>query len=914
MTSNIGLFISLLIYLGLLFFIAGYASKRRSQGKSLTNNAVVYSLCIAVYCTDWTFYGSVGRAAREGFTFLPIYIGPTLMFLLASVVLKKIVRISKLYSITSIADFISSRYGKSSGLGGFVAIIAVFGVIPYIALQIKSMGSTINILLSKATDLENTVTSGLALGQDYSLLFTLLLIPFTIYFGVRNLDSSENREGLMAVIAFEAVFKLVAFLCVGVFVVFGLYNGVGDLFSHAVNNPQLNNSWSINKDGVYEEWFFLTLLSMPAIIFLPRQFQVTVVENMNEDHIYSAIWMFPLYLFLINLFVLPIALAGKLHLPAGADADWFVLTLPMAFDNMPIATLAFFGGISAATGMIIMETVALSNMICNSLIMPLIVKAHYFKAMDDVNLNRILLRIRQGSVVFVLIAAYFYFRATGKHHSLVSTGLISFLAVAQFAPSLIGGIFWKGGTRIGALWGLAVGFGIWFYTMPFGALIEAGLFDRSILDQGLWGIEILRPHQLFGLDSLRPLAQATFWSLTLNLGFYVGISLWVEQSGTEKSQANLFVDVLRYSVGSGPLKHWQGTVTTNELRALLSRFLGKKKTEKALRIFANKKQTDLDGLIVADSDLLQYTENLLSGAIGTVSARIMVSSVVKEEPLMMDEVMDILDATQQVILYSQQLEQKSDELEKARNELRNTNIKLKELDLLRDDFIGMITHELRTPLTSIRAFSEILHNNLGLETEKREEFLGLIIQESVRLTRLINRVLDSEKMESGNVKWNIEKVSLNEIAQNAINSMSQLAKDRGIRISASFGDNNVILMADHDRLIQVMVNFISNAIKFCPNSGGVIEVIIRKERRKVEVQVKDNGIGVKYNDRKRVFEKFRQVQSDKSNKYPGSGLGLSICKRIIEGHNGKIGVYNNLGKGATFYFSLPSFHQLAQKA
>ena len=905
MTSNTGLIFSLLAYLGLLFFIADYANRKRSQGKSIINNGTIYSLCIAVYCTDWTFYGSVGHAANHGFTFLPIYLGPTLMFLLSTVILKKIIRISKLYSITSIADFISSRYGKSSGLGGFVAIIAVFGIIPYIALQIKSIGSTINILLSNPVNTVTEVASTLPSGYNFSLYFTILLIPFTIFFGVRNLDSSENREGLMAVIAFEAIFKLVAFLAVGLFVIFGLYDGLDSLFTEAISNPELQNLWDINRDNFYEEWFFLTLLAMPAILLLPRQFQVTVVENLNEDHLYRAIWLFPLYLFLINLFVLPIALAGKLHLPATADADWFVLTLPMAYDNLPIAMLAFFGGISAATGMIIVETVALSNMICNSLMMPLIVKTNLVRSTEDHNLNRFLLRIRQGSVVFVLFASYFYFRATGRYHSLVSTGLISFLAVAQFAPSLIGGIFWKRGTRTGAISGLVVGFGIWLYTMPFGILVETGVFDHSILEQGLFGIGFLRPHQLFGLETLTPLTQAIFWSLTLNAGFYLGVSLLMEQSVTEKTQATLFVDVMRYSVDSSHSKLWKGIATTSELKDLLVRFLGEEKTEEALQRFTGQTQTKVDGRVIADPELLQYTENLLSGAIGTVSARIMVASVVKEEPLMMHEVLDILDATQQVIRYSQELEQKSKELEKARNELRNTNIKLKELDLLRDDFIAMITHELRTPLTSIRALTEILFDNIEMEPAKREEFLSLIIKESVRLTRLINRVLESEKMESGNVEWYIEKSSLRKIIQNAVDTVKHLAREKGIKIDISLENSDIVLMADQDRLVQVMVNFLSNALKFCPDVSGMIEVIVRKENSKVEVQVRDNGIGVQYSDRNLVFEKFRQIRSGRTDKHSGSGLGLSICKRIIEGHNGKIGVYNNIGQGATFYFVLP---------
>ncbi len=873
----------------------------------MINSATVYSLSMAVYCTAWTFYGSVGRAANAGISFLPIYLGPTLMMLLMGFVLKKIIRISKLLSITSIADFISSRYGKSSVVAGMVAIIAVFGIIPYIALQLKAIYLTLQLVSDSPQIVFPQGWTLLDFAHDSTFYITIVLIIFSILFGVRNLDASERHEGLVAVIAFESIVKLLAFLTVGVFVVYFIHDGLGDIYSKASQNPEIMKLWTLETIGdSHEDWFFLTLLAMLAILLLPRQFQMSVVENINESHLKRAVWLFPLYMLLINIFVLPIALSGILH---GLDldaADTFVLTLPIISQNLFVTWVVFLGGLSAATGMIIVETVALSNMICNSLVLPLIIKLPLLPINENTNLTRILLFIRRASVVFVLFASFLYFRTTGKQFSLVSTGLISFLAVAQFAPSLIGGMYWKNGTRLGAIVSIAIGFVIWAYTLPFGDLIITGIFPGSILTEGPFGISLLRPHQLFGLSTMSPIAHATFWSLLLNLTTYVGVSLFSKQSLREKTQASLFVDVMRYSIDQSHSKLWRGTTTTRELTNLLERFLGKKKTRERLEEFSRISSLDPDAP-QASSELVSYTEKLLSGSIGSVSARIMVASVVDEEPVKMEEIMDILDATQQVISYSQQLEQKSTELKKATDELQKTNLRLKELDALKDDFISMITHELKTPLTSIRAFTEIMHDNLDISEEKRKEFLGLMITESARLTRLINQVLDSGKMESGKVEWNRKKVSIHLIIGEAVSSISQLAEDKGINLKTVLDESNINIYADRDKIIQVMVNLLSNAVKFCPEQNGQIRVKTNKTKDRVEVMVTDNGIGVKPEDRLTVFEKFRQQHTEHENKFHGTGLGLSICKRIIEEHDGQIGVADTVGDGAMFYFFLPPY-------
>src|SRR5712691_4173014 len=464
-------------YLGLLFAIAYVADQRADAGRPILARGYIYSLSLAVYATAWTFYGSVGRAASDGVGFLPIYIGPTLMIALWWIVMRKILRISKQNRITSLADFIASRYGKSALLGGIVTVIAVIGILPYISLQLKAVSTSYSILVQYPEIVLPAQHADEAIRQDTALWVALILAAFTIAFGTRHLDAAEHHQGMVAAIAFESLVKLLAFLAVGIFVTFGIYDGFGDLFSRAAAVPKLNAMLTPLEGvaGGYASWVWLTILSMMAIMFLPRQFQVTVIENLDEKHLNRAIWLFPLYMLAINVFVLPIAFGGLLHFPGGrVDADTFVLTLPMAEKQEWLALLVFIGGLSAATGMVIVETIALSTMVCNDLVMPVLLRLRRLRLNVRKDLTRLLLGIRRGAIVLILLLGYLYFKLAGEAYALVSIGLISFAAVAQFAPVVLGGIFWKGGTRHGAMAGLIAGFAVWFYTLLLPALARSG--------------------------------------------------------------------------------------------------------------------------------------------------------------------------------------------------------------------------------------------------------------------------------------------------------------------------------------------------------------------------------------------------------------------------------------------------------
>ena len=889
-----------LAYIGALFAIAYYGDKQAERGRSVINSPTIYSLSLAVYCTAWTFYGSVGRAARSGVDFLPIYLGPTLMAGLWWFVLRKIIRISKMHRITSIADFIASRYGKSTLLGGLVAIIAVLGVIPYISLQLKAVALSFN-LVWRYPAIASPNVRDIPLLQDTGFYVALIMGAFAILFGTRHLDVTEHHEGMVLAIAFESIVKLTAFFAVGLFITFGLFRGFGDLFTRASAHASLRTLFLFSQEPhAYENWFWLTLLSMFAVMLLPRQFQMAVVENVNERHVEKAVWLFPLYLFLINIFVLPIALAGRMAFGDGVSPDMYVLLFPLAQQQNGLTLLVFVGGLSAATGMIIVETVALSTMLSNDLIFPWLLRSGALG--KEQNLPALMLRLRRGVIMVLVLLGYLFFRGTGDAVSLVSIGLISFAAVAQFAPALLGGIYWKGGTRTGALLGLLGGFIVWAYTLPLPLLTETGWLWPHLVEEGPWGVAWLRPHALFGLEGYPPIAHALFWSLGVNVVLYLAGSLWGKSSALEHRQAALFVDIFR-QVGRGePVQVWRGEASPLDLQTLLERFLGKKRAHQVLTDYAVKRGvTDWEAL-EPDAEMIEDVERLLAGVVGAASARVAVASIVTEEPLDIAEVIHMLDETSQVVAYSRQLEQKSRELEAATAELREANRRLQELDRLKDEFISTVTHELRTPLTSIRALTEILYYNPDLPPDQRKHFLEITTKEIERLSRLINQVLDFAKLESGGFEWHIEPVNIGQVIQEALTATRQLFAERHIQVVTRLPDDMPLIRADYDRLMQVMLNLLTNAAKFTRDR---VEVVVRVEEDALRVDVRDNGPGVAPAYHDAIFEKFSQAPIREGASTQGTGLGLPISKAIITQLGGRIWVESQPGQGATFAFTLP---------
>ena len=910
-------------YLALLFGVAYAAERRSAARKSLVSNPYIYALSMAVYCTAWTYYGSVGRAAHSGLQFVGIYLGPTLLAPAWWLVLRKIIRVSRQQRLTSIADFISARYGKSAGLGALVTVVCVLGIVPYIALQIKAI----------ATSFVTLTGSGAGAGgpaASTALYTTGALAVFTILFGVRSVEATERHEGIVLAVAVESLLKLVAFLVLGGFVTFGLFHGFADVFDQAAAVPALRQLFTLRGSGTGgAEWFTLLVLSMSAILLLPRQFQVAVVENVDENHLRKAMWLFPLYLIIINLFVLPIAFGGMLKLGhTGLDADTYVLALPLAAGHSWLALLTYLGGLSAASSMIIVETIALSVMMSNHLLMPLLVRVPATRPASQTRwfayLGRVALESRRLAVVLVLLLAYGYYAEVGKQLPLVNTGLVSFAAVAQFVPAVLGGLYWKGGTRRGATVGILAGFAIWFFTLVLPTLVGPGRLPESVITDGVGGFGALRPFALFGLEGLDYLSHGLFWSWLFNIGLYVGLSLAWPPTALELRQADVFVDVFTRRSLAEEVTGWSGRTPFPDVRALLLGFLGKKRANQALRAFSDRfpdamPENDFPGpamkpatqppvhpLAPADPRLLNYAEKLLAGSLGPASARMLVASVAGAEKISYESVVGILRESQQLLEANRQLQKQSRQLQRLTDELRAAYDQLQALDQRKDEFLYTVTHELRTPLTSIRALAEILADNPDLEVEEQQRFQLTIGREAERLTRLISLVLDLEKFESGQATLDRAPVAVAGLVAEALDAVGQLLRDKRIALHVDTPADLPVLSADRDRLMQVLVNLLSNAIKACRSDGtGRIAVLAWPAADVLLLCVEDNGRGISPAAQHLIFDKFFQAQNQTTRKPEGTGLGLAITRKIVELHHGRIWVESALDQGARFFVELP---------
>jgi Na+/proline symporter/signal transduction histidine kinase len=639
-----------LAYIGLLFLIASYGDRTRGLARGTSSRLLIYPLSLAIYCTSWTYFGSVGLASRTGFDFLTIYIGPMLMVGLAYPLLIRIVRLAKGQNITSIADFIAARYGKSQAVAAAVALIAIIGMIPYIALQLKAVSSSVSTILAEASP------GGAAqpLLGDVALFVALAMATFAVLFGTRHIDATEHQAGLMLAIATESIVKLMAFLTVGVFVTFVMFHGPFALFARALDEP--HTAPVLTRVPQFASFCAMTALSLFAIVLLPRQFHVTVVENHSEAEIHRAAWLFPVYLVLINLFVLPIAMAGLLTFPADRiDSDMFVLALPLAAHSEAITLVAFIGGLSAATAMVIVESVALAIMVSNDIVMPLLLKRRATLSGETSDAGAQLLTTRRIAIFVILLLAYVYYRSAGEAQ-LAAIGLLSFAAVAQLAPAFFGGLIWRRGTALGAIAGMSAGILVWAYTLLLPSISDAGIVGARILTDGPWGLGFLRPQALFGID-LPPLVHGVLMSLAVNVAGYIGCSLIRGPAAIERVQADLFVPTLAPLLGpmSPSFRLRRASVNVGELIATVARYLGEERTRESFASFAATRRISLEPRAEADFQLLQYAEYLLASAIGAASSRLVLSLLLRKRTVSIKAALKLLDDANAAIHYNREV-------------------------------------------------------------------------------------------------------------------------------------------------------------------------------------------------------------------------------------------------------------------
>ncbi len=641
-----------LFYMAILFSIAwwGDTKAKRSKARLNSRRPFVYSLALAVYCTSWSFYGTVGQATHSSWTYVSIFLGPIIMYLLFSSLIRKIIRVSKKQNITSIADFIASRYGKTQGLAVLVTLIALVGTLPYIAIQLKAVSMSYNVITSYPAPLTD---SALNIYSDTAFYVAIMMAVFAIIFGTRHIDATEHHEGLVLAIAFESIVKLVAFMAVGAYITYSMFNGFNDLLTHARYYLEIEKQ--LSKDPINNGFIAQTVLSMLAVFCLPRQFHMAVVENTHVDDSRTARWVFPSYLFAIAFFVLPIAAAGLLIFPDGTvEPDTFVLTLPMAAQDEFLTLLAFIGGFSAATSMVILATIAISIMVSNDIVIPLLLKFRWSGNTSHHDFGRMVLRIRRIAIIGILALGYLSYRALAEFNTLAATGLLSFAAVAQFGPALIGGMYWKRGNRYGALTGMSAGFFLWAYTLLLPSLVNAGWIESSILANGPMDIYWLRPEALFGAN-LDFLTHGVVFSLSINLFFYIAISNLTKQRVIDRIQASAFIDSIA-TRNTKTTRPWMGSTSVGDLMALCERFLGPESVDKAFRdyfIQQGKPEYKIDER--ASIEVIQFTERLLAGVLGASSARIVINSALQGKEIQISDVISIVDEASQVLEFNRAL-------------------------------------------------------------------------------------------------------------------------------------------------------------------------------------------------------------------------------------------------------------------
>jgi len=608
-------------YLILLFVVAYWGQKQANN--KLLKHPWVYSLSLGVSCTSWAFYGTVGQATTTGAWLAPVYIGSILCFVLAWPMLLRILRITKQQNLTSIADFIACRYDRSPLIAATVTLVALLGTIPYIALQLRAISTSFDL-----------VTGTYQSGISTTFIVTIVLILFSILFGARQVVINKQNQGLVLAIAFSSIVKLFALTAVGLFATFYVFDGVNDLFTRAQNVKQAVEA----HDYIY---FAISqaILGMITIFILPQQYHMLMIENHHEQELKTARWLYPLYLILINLFILPIALAGQTLFPGGdVSADTYVITIPLFFQQAWLGGLVFIGGLAAATSMVIIATVVLSTMVTTEIINPLLLRHKTFMVKQKSQLSGLLLNLRRVAIALLLLLAFLFERAIAQQNHLSAIGLLSFVLLAQLSPLVIGAIYWRKANSKAALVGLVVGSLFWFYT-----LLLPSLFPHATwITTGLFGNTWLKPYEMFGVTFLDSTSHGLLFSLLANSGCFIAISLFSHRSVGEKLQAELFINKQQKSL--------EQKLSHKDLYQLLQRFVNNEAADTFKQHFANATKHN-----TLNDEQYNYTRLQLASVLGSASTRMVMKAATKQQAMPLEDVVNIVDEANQLFKFNREL-------------------------------------------------------------------------------------------------------------------------------------------------------------------------------------------------------------------------------------------------------------------
>ena len=880
------------VYLGVLFSLGVWAD--RNATSRWVRNPWVYTLSLAVYCSAWTYYGSVGIAATDGIGFLTTYLGPVIALPLWVIVLRRVVILSHNHQVSSIADFISFRYGNNRSVGAIATVICVLAVLPYISLQLKAVSETFEILTDRVERPPVLL--------DITFWIAVLLAGFAAIFGTRTADASSRRPGLLFTVAVESLLKLTFFLIIGSYVTFYLFDGPRDIYVKISEVEGFDRLITIPGLEASLNWYFMIALSFFAVFLLPRQFHVSVVENTSTKHLQRASWGFSAYLLLFNIFVVYIAWAGTLLLSGQLNPDYYTLYLPLEQGHTLLGLMVFLGGLSSVISMVMISALALSIMISNNLVIPYGLLTRLNDGESVAN-SQIIKYIRRGAIFVLIVGAYLIYINFNTELSLYSLGLVAFVIIAQLAPAFFIGLFWNRGSAAAAKAGMLLGVAIALYTLLFPFATEVLGSDFQVVSNGPFAINWLRPGQLFGLDLFDPIPNAFFWSMLGNVSVYLMVSVSRKGNYRERNYAEIVVNASSYTEMEDNAFVWRGEAYVEDIHRLLVRFLGEQKTDRAMHRFFRKYDLS-EAETKADARLISYSEKLLTGSVGAASAKLLISSVVKEHPVSLPKVLEILEESKETIVANRQLQRQSQDLRRLSDSLEEANEALRERDRQKDDFLDTVAHELKTPTASIRAAGEVLSDDgENMPLAIRKKFLENIVQDADRLTVLITNILDLEKLSSGREVLDLREHSLSETVSKSVAGVHQLARKKAITIDTSDCED-VTLRYDEDRLVQVFTNLLSNSIKFVPERGGRIDISAYHSQDWVTISVEDNGKGIPAKDIPFVFDKFFQSNNQQVKKPVGSGMGLAISRYIIESHRGSLRVDPQFVNGARFLIEL----------
>jgi Na+/proline symporter/signal transduction histidine kinase len=897
----------LLAYFAFLFVLAYFFDKNSVMAKKMISRPWVYSLSLAVYCTSWTYYGSVGSAAKSGLIFMTIYLGPMISVTLWWFVLRKMIRIKERFKITTIVDFISARYDKSEGIGMLASVLVAIGTIPYIALQLKSILKTTEIISTGGIpSVQNSINTGL-LGA----VVVSLLIIMTIFFGLRKIDSSERHPGLILILVIECIIKLFAFLCVGIFVTYFLHDGFDSLLDKIPSVMGENYVFMGIRDlNDFITWGTYLILSGSAILLLPRQFHVAVIENTNEEHVRTAKWMFPLYLLLINIFVLPIAIAGRSAGYGLENADTFVLLLPLKNNQQLLSLLTFTGGFSAAIGMIMIATVSVSTIISNHLILPVInsIKGLRF-------LNRSILYIRWITAASLIIISYIYMSIVGGKYALVAMGMVSFAAALQFLPVIVAAMYWKRASRVGAYMALIGGMFVWGYTLIIPAIIKSGWWESDILIHGLFGVGFLRPEALFGFKGYHHLSNAVLWSMSFNvLGLVMG-SLIFRQSESEKRLAEDYWDAIPIEgTGDTLLDGVEDTVLlkpkNEKFQKVLNSFFDSNKCNQILEDLMKKQnivgQEKVSLLVL--SSYYEDVERSLAGVIGSATAHKVlteeniISELEKEElsvlygKMMANLMINPRELNKKILLYQEKEKLMKKEtlllektLEKKESELEDQ--KLKAFHASKMAALGQmasgVAHEINNPLAIIATEVEVADRLIQKGKSTDEYMSGVLDRVRITLDRVakIVRGLKTISMDSSEVIKT--PVVFDELFLDVLGICSERFKASGIDIIYNENDElyKQTIQCDRVQISQCLLGLMSNSYDAIIDLDEKwIKVKLIKSDDFFIIHIIDSGHGIS----QEVYDKMFQPFFTTKDIGQGTGLGLSTGRTILEMHDGSL--------------------------